>query len=41
MNGSSGVFDYNWQNCLTAAHLFITQPDVKTRFWCEKGSYKE
>ena len=36
-----GVFDYNWQNCLTAAHLFMAQPDAKTRFWCEKGSYKE
>ena len=30
---------YNWDNCLQAAKLFQSQPDVKTYFWCEKGEY--
>lgn len=30
---------YNWENCLIAAKLFQSQPDVKTYFWCEKGEY--
>ena len=30
---------YNWDNCLTSAELFQSQPDVKTLFWCEKGEY--
>ena len=30
---------YNWGNCLQAAKLFQSQPDVKTYFWCEKGEY--
>lgn len=30
---------YNWGNCLQAAKLFQSQPDVKTLFWCEKGEY--
>jgi hypothetical protein len=30
---------YNWDNCLIAAKLFQSQPDVKTYFWCEKGEY--
>jgi len=35
------VFDYNWANCVTAAKLFQNQPDTRTRFWCEKGRYRE
>jgi hypothetical protein len=35
------VFDSNWENCLLAAELFQSQQGVKTRFWCEKGFYKE
>ena len=31
--------EYNWGNCLQAAKLFQSQPDVKTYFWCEKGEY--
>ena len=31
--------EYNWGNCLIAAKLFQSQPDVKTYFWCEKGEY--
>ena len=33
------TFDYNWENCITASILFMSQRDAKTRFWCEKGSY--
>ncbi len=32
---------YNWENCQLASQLFQQQPDAKTRFWCEKGAYKE
>ena len=35
------VFSYNWENCMLAARLFQQQPSVRTRFWCEKGSYKK
>ena len=31
---------YNWENCQIAAELFQNQPLVKTKFWCEKGNYK-
>lgn len=29
--------DYNLENCQLAARLFQAQPNVKTRFWCERG----
>ena len=32
---------YNWNNCQLASQFFQQQPDAKTRFWCEKGAYKE
>lgn len=32
---------YNRDNCNIAAGLFQNQPGVKTRYWCEKGSFKE
>lgn len=25
----------NRENCNVAAHLFMSQPGVKTKFWCE------
>jgi hypothetical protein len=31
---------YNEENCRLAANLFQAQPGVKTRFWCEKGFFK-
>jgi hypothetical protein len=33
--------DYNMENCEVARGLFQAQPGIKTRFWCEKGSFKE
>jgi hypothetical protein len=30
-------FDYNWENCQTAASLFEQQPSVSVTYWCEKG----
>ena len=35
------TFEYNWENCLTAARLFRSQPGARTTFWCEKGEYRE
>lgn len=32
---------YNQDNCQTAAGLFQQQPGIVTKFWCEKGSFKE
>ncbi len=32
--------EYNRENCEVASVLFLNQPSVKTKFWCEKGSYK-
>ena len=32
---------YNSGNCNTAAKLFQSQPGTKTKFWCEKGSYRK
>jgi len=29
--------DYNRYNCKLAAKLFMSQPNVITTFWCEKG----
>lgn len=32
---------YNRGNCERVRDLFLAQPGVKTRFWCEKGSFKK
>lgn len=32
---------YNRGNCEQAQLLFQAQPDVKTKFWCEKGRFKK
>jgi hypothetical protein len=32
---------YNRENCELAQQLFQTQPEVKTKFWCEKGTFKK
>jgi len=31
---------YNRENCALAAKLFLSQPSVQAKFWCEKGRYK-
>jgi hypothetical protein len=33
--------DYNRDNCTQAASLFQAQPSVTTKFWCEKGRFKQ
>lgn len=33
--------DYNSENCALAASLFQAQPGIATRFWCEKGAFRE
>jgi hypothetical protein len=33
--------EYNQENCETARQLFQSQPEVKTRFWCEGGRYRK
>lgn len=33
--------EYNRGNCEQAQLLFQNQPGVKTKFWCEKGSFKK
>ena len=32
---------YNRENCELAQQLFQAQSGVKTKFWCEKGSFKK
>lgn len=32
---------YNSENCQHAMELLQAQPDVKVRFWCEKGRYRK
>jgi hypothetical protein len=32
---------YNHENCEQAQELFQAQPGVKTKFWCEKGTFKK
>lgn len=32
--------DYNQGNCDVARQLFVAQPGVTVRYWCEKGRYK-
>jgi hypothetical protein len=34
-------FKYNWKNCMYTAKLYQAQPGILTKFWCEKGFYKE
>ena len=34
-------FDLNWINCQSVADLVNSQPQYKTKLWCEKGFYKE
>lgn len=38
---TSGGRDYNAENCLLAARLFVRQPGAKTVFWCEPGRFRE
>lgn len=33
--------DYNMENCELARSLFQAQPGIITRFWCEKGNFRE
>lgn len=33
--------EYNQINCKTAQELFGSQKGIKTRFFCEKGSFKK
>lgn len=41
-DGFSGKKDlYNKENCEDSAKLRMSQPLVQTKFWCEKGFYKE
>lgn len=41
IDGSGSAEDaYNSENCRIAADLFQSQPGVKVRYWCEKGSFK-
>ncbi len=32
---------FNMETCEQARNLFQNQPDITTRFWCEKGRFKE
>jgi len=32
---------YNRENCDIAADLFMKQPGVTARYWCEKGRYRK
>lgn len=32
---------YNIDNCNIAADLFVKQPGVEVRFWCEQGSFRK
>lgn len=38
---ASGREEYNRENCAIAAKLFGDQPGVRTKFWCEKGRFKD
>ncbi len=33
--------NYNRENCQLAAVLFGSQPGIVTKFWCEKGDFRE
>lgn len=39
--GEENMEAYNRENCFLASDLFQHQPDVKVRFWCEKGRYRK
>jgi hypothetical protein len=32
--------EYNAENCHAAAELFMRQPGVRVRYWCEMGRYR-
>lgn len=32
---------YNRENCDVAKSLFQAQPEVKSKFWCEKGRFSK
>ncbi|MBY5388489.1 hypothetical protein [Rhizobium leguminosarum] len=32
---------YNAENCEIAAGLFVAQPGVQVRYWCEKGRFRK
>lgn len=32
---------YNSENCQIAAGLFVAQPGVTVRYWCEKGRFRK
>lgn len=32
---------YNRDNCAQAAKLYLAQPGVSVRFWCEKGRFRK
>ncbi|OOY31569.1 hypothetical protein BMI88_10830 [Thioclava sp. F36-6] len=32
---------YNLDNCQLTARLFMSQPGVSVRYWCEPGRYRE
>lgn len=32
---------YNRENCWIAAELFKSQPNVRVRYWCEKGRFRK
>jgi hypothetical protein len=38
---SSDGENYNQGNCKIAQELFQKQDGVKTKFWCEKGTFKK
>ncbi|MBP2445960.1 hypothetical protein [Rhizobium leguminosarum] len=38
---SSDGESYNSENCQIAAGLFVAQPGVKVRYWCEKGRFRK
>lgn len=32
---------YNSENCQVAEGLFVAQPGVQVRYWCEKGRFRK
>lgn len=32
---------YNQENCFDAVKLYMNQEGIKTKFWCEKGGFKD
>jgi hypothetical protein len=33
--------DYNRENCIAARDLFMGQPSVVVRYWCERGTARQ